>query len=577
MRVDRRRALKLLGVGAVSPAVAAPVVPYSSETPSRFQHGVASGDPTSDSVIIWTRITPQTPDPHAHVAVEWSVAADSEFRRVVARGAADATQVRDFTVKIDVDRGLKPDTDYWYRFRSGGELSPAGRTRTLPDGRMDEAVLAIVSCSCWENGLFNGYAAIAALPRVDAIVHLGDYIYENGQAHCSDHYQAWSQRMNRQTRPEHDLVSLADYRTRHALYKTDPDLQAAHARAPWICVWDDHESANDCWVGGAENHHPGEGRWSDREGAAVRAYYEWMPIREPEPGAPFAAINRSFQFGDLLSLIMVESRLVARAHQVSYVTDAPLKRGPDGLETPDIAALKARLDDPSRQMLGARQEAWLADELKASVAAGRTWQVLSSQVVMGEVIAPNVEAILGPILCKGLMAVLPADDKARAKAMADIFAYRLPYNLDAWDGYPAARERVYQAMRASGARPIVVSGDSHAFWANELHDASGAHVAVEFGGTSLTSPGICDIVPLLPVNQLIEEANPGRVRFTDHAAKGFIRLTLTHGGAIGELMAVSTVEAKPFDVRTLKTYRTVPGPAGGVSALEEIQANGTGL
>jgi alkaline phosphatase D len=382
MRVDRRRALKLLGLGAVSPAVAAPIAPYSSETPTRFQHGVASGDPTADAVIIWTRIT--TPSASEHIPVEWHVAEDAQFRRTVARGLAETGPSRDFTIKVDVDRGLQPDTAYWYRFRCGGETSPAGRTRTLPDGSMDKAVLAIVSCSCWENGLFNAYAAIADLPRVDAVVHLGDYIYENGQAHSSSHYQDWAERMDRLTQPPGELVTLADYRTRHGLYKTDPDLKAAHARAPWICVWDDHESANDCWVGGAENHHPKtEGRWSDRETAAVRAYYEWMPIREPRPGQAFAAINRSFQFGDLARLIMVESRLVARAHQINYAVDAPLRMDADGVERPDIGVLKARLDDPCRQMLGARQEAWLADQLQTSVAAGQTWQVLSSQVVMG--------------------------------------------------------------------------------------------------------------------------------------------------------------------------------------------------
>ncbi len=571
MRMDRRRALKLLGLGAVAPAVAAPVVPYSSESPTHFQHGVASGDPAPRAVVIWTRITPQPQPGRSHVPVDWTVAEDPDFRRIAARGVAETGPTRDFTVKVDVDHGLRPGTDYWYRFRCGGEASPVGRTRTLPDGRLDEASLAIVSCSCWEHGLFNVYAAIAQLPRLDAVVHLGDYIYENSQAHSSGHYQAWAERMNRLTQPAGNLITLADYRTRHGLYKTDPDLQAAHARAPWICVWDDHESANDCWVGGAENHHPRtEGRWSDRETAAVRAYYEWMPIREPKPGRAFEAINRSFQFGDLASLIMVESRLVARAHQISYQADAPMTPGPDGAVRPDLAVLQSRLEDPARQMLGARQEAWLAGELEVSVASGRTWQVLASQVVMGEVIAPDVKAILGPLLSQALIAVLPPDQRERAVSMADIFAYRLPYNLDAWDGYPAARERVYQAMKASGARPIVVSGDSHAFWANELYDQSGEHVAVEIGGTSITSPGICDIVPLLPVNQLIQDANPGTVRFTDHAAKGFIVLTLRREEAVAELMAVSTVEAKPFDVATLKRYRTTPCPVGGVSPLAEI-------
>ena len=571
MRVDRRRALKLLGLGAVSPAVADPVVPYSADAPGVFQHGVASGDPTARAVVIWTRITPKLPGRRGPLAVEWALAEDAGMRRIVARGVAEASPARDFTVKIDIDRRLRPDTAYWYRFRCGQESSPVGRTRTLPQGNTDEVALAVISCSCFEHGLFNVYAAVAGLERLDAVVHLGDYIYENSQAHSAPRYQAWAERMGRQTRPAGNLITLGDYRTRHALYKTDPDLQAAHARAPWICVWDDHESANDCWVGGAENHHPAaDGRWSDRKAAAVRAYYEWMPIREPKPGRAFEAINRSFQFGDLASLIMVESRLIARAHQISYQADAPMRPGPDGAERPDMAELQARLDDPARQMLGARQEAWLTGELEASVAAGRIWQVLGSQVVMGQVIAPDVKAILGPILSDALISVLPPDHRGSAVSMEDIFAYRMPYNLDAWDGYPAARERVYRALKASGSRPIVVSGDSHAFWANELYDASGEHVAVEIGGTSITSPGICDIVPLLPVNQLIQQANPGTVRFTDHAAKGFILLTLRRDEAVAELMAVSTIESKPFEVTTLKRYRTTPFPDGGVSLLEDV-------
>jgi alkaline phosphatase D len=570
MRVDRRRALKLLGLGAAAPAAAAPIIQYSPQGSRSFQHGVASGDPTSSSVIIWTRITPSS-GADGPFEVRWSVAEDQNFRRIVARGVARAAAVSDFTVKVDVDRGLSPDRPYWYRFDCGGERSRVGMTRTLPKGPADKVVLAVVSCSRFERGLFNAYDAIARLERVDAVVHLGDYIYEECQSRCGGIRQAWAARMGRLVQPEGNLITLADYRTRHRQYKTDPDLQAAHARAPWICAWDDHESANDSWVGGAENHHPKtDGPWSERKVAAMRAYYEWMPIREPLPGKPFEAINRSFQFGDLATLIMMESRLTARAHQISYETDAPRARGPDGAVRPDMAVLRARLNDPSRQMLGARQEAWLAEEMTASVAAGRTWQVLGSQVVMGEVMAPDARQVLGPALCGAILAALPERQRERARALADIFTTRTPYNLDAWDGYPAARERVYAAMRTVGARPIVVSGDSHAFWANELHDAEQRHVGVEIGGTSVTSSGVCDVVPLLPVNRLIEEANPGRVKFTDHGAKGFILLTLTRQEALAELMAVSTIESKPYDLTCLKRYRTTPRAEGGVTELAEI-------
>ena len=497
----------------------------------------------------------------------WAVAEDPDFRRIAAKGVAIASIDRDFTVKVDVG-GLSPGRDYHYRFRAGAEVSPIGRARTLVQGPQDKLVLAFATCAHYQRGLFNVYDAIARLHRVDAVVHLGDYIYEDG-ADPAGGAQATAERLGRIVQPQHELITLADYRLRHAQHKTDPDLQAAHARAAWICVWDDHESANDCWFGGAEGHHPKtDGDWGLRKAAAIRAYYEWMPIREPAPGRAAEAINRSFQFGDLASLIMLETRLIARSHQVSYDADAPLRRAADGREGPDGAAFRARLDDPSRQMMGLAQEAWLGRELEASIAAGRTWQVIGNQVVMAQVIAPDIKKLLGPVLTPALISILPEERRRQGVKISEMFAQRMPYNLDAWDGYPAARERVYQAFRAAGARPIVVSGDSHAFWANELVDADARHVGVELGVTSITSPGVCDIVPGLPINRFVEEANTD-VHFTDHGAKGFVLLTLTREEAIGELIAVSTIQSKPYDAYPLRRYRITPHE-GGLSSLTEI-------
>ena len=578
MRMDRRRALKWLGLGAVSPAALSPVVASPSEAPSSFRHGVAAGDPTPSGMIIWTRVTPRPNAGTRAVLVAWTVAEDPDFRKVAARGVAFAGPERDFTVKIDVGAGrpgadhsvsmLRAGTEYWYRFRVGDEASPPGRARTLPEGPTADAVLAVVCCQHYQYGLFNAYDAIARLPRLDAVVHLGDYIYEDA-ADASAHAEALGDRLGRFVEPRHATVTLADYRARHAVYKTDPDLQAAHARAAWICAWDDHETANDSWFGGAEKHHPAtDGRWSDRKAAALRAYYEWMPIREPAPGRAIESINRTVQFGDLASLIMLETRLVARSHQLDYQRDMTFRTGADGRPVPDIEGFMARLDDPSREVLGARQEAWLAGELSASLAAGRPWQVLGSGVVMGRVIGPDLKGMLGATLSEAVLDVLPEDQRTRASTMADLFAYGVPYDLDDWDGYPAARERLYAICRAAGARPVVISGDSHAFWANDLHDAEARPVGVEFGATSITSPGICDIAPVLPVNQLIEDANP-HVKFCDHGAKGFVLLTLTREAAVGELMAVSTIQAKPYGVRALKRFR-VDAKGGGLRELTEV-------
>jgi alkaline phosphatase D len=212
-------------------------------------------------------------------------------------------------------------------------------------------------------------------------------------------------------------------------------------------------------------------------------------------------------------------------------------------------------------MLGPAQEAWLAGELKASVASGRAWQVIGSQVVMAKVAGPDIRRTLGPGACDAVLSVMPEDKRERALKGMALFSHGAPYNLDAWDGYPAARERVYDAFRTSGARPIVVSGDSHAFWANDLTDAGGRRVGVELGVSSVTSDGACDVVPVVPINGLVEGANPD-VHFTDHGAKGYVRLELTREAAIGELIAVSTIRSRAYGTRTLKRYRIEPQPSG---------------
>ncbi|MDB5446443.1 MAG: alkaline phosphatase, partial [Phenylobacterium sp.] len=294
MRIDRRKALGLLGAGAAGPATARSPRRAQADAGATFPWGVASGDPLAEAVIIWTASSMPG-------EVAWEVAADHGFQRIVRRGVSVASPDRSGAVKVDV-RGLKPATDYFYRFRQAGETSPVGRTRTLPVGPTQDVVLAFASCSLFPNGYFNAYGAIADLPRVDAVIHIGDYIYEYGGAGSYGMDSAVAS--ERPHEPFHDCVSLDDYRTRLAQYRRDPQLQAAHARAPWIVVWDDHETANDSWMGGAQNHDPKtEGDWSLRKAAAIKAYYEWMPIREPAGGG--FAIWRSFDFGDLASLFML--------------------------------------------------------------------------------------------------------------------------------------------------------------------------------------------------------------------------------------------------------------------------------
>ncbi len=599
MKIDRRNALSLLALTGAAPlAIGEAKAAYTGHV--IFEHGVASGDPLQDRVVLWTRVTPVEAGTLA-IPVEWEVAQDSAFRTIVAHGRTATNVDRDFTVKADAG-GLKSAQEYFYRFRVGKTLSPVGRTRTLPSGPVKDIVLAFVTCALYPGGFFNAYDDIAKLERLDAVVELGDYYYEYG-AKPEDYGMSIGQKIGRVPDPPHDIVTLADYRTRHALYKRDADLQAAHARAPWICVWDDHETANDSWAGGAENNNEKtEGPWIEREQAALKAYYEWMPIREPEPGRAFEAINRSFQFGDLASLIMVESRLVARSHQIEYDKpgDIPLavydSNDPDTRKVvgdpaviakvwdavkagqqppapyvlgPDVPKLDAILNDPERLMLGPRQEEWLRLEIAKSVSLKSTWQILGNQVVMARTVAPSLYRALGKEKVQAIIANLPAGPfRERVIAGIELFSYPIAFDPDGWDGYTAARERVYDAFKASNGNVVVMSGDSHAFWVNDLHDASGQRVAAEFGVSSVTSPSVGDFMPNLDLGKVFMDQNK-EVVFCDQNRKGYTLVTITPENVKGELIAVDHLK-KPYERGVLATYRVTPADGPGVGEITKV-------
>ena len=360
--------------------------------------------------------------------------------------------------------------------------------------------------------------------------------------------------------PPREIVSLDDYRRRHAQYKTDPSLQAAHAKAPWIVAWDDHETANDSYLAGAQNHTPAtEGDWNARKAAALKAYFEWMPIRDPKAGGGLAEAGmRSFHFGDLAALVMVETRLTARDQQVSLDGDAPEVDGKR-----DLTALKAKLADPKRRMMGAGQEAWIGAELARSVKAGHAWQVIGNEVIMARVMYPSPKKELTP----DQYAAIPASAQNRVRRYETAHALGLPAGLDMWDGYPADRERLYDVFKSAGARPVVVSGDSHSFWANELSDAAGRRVAVEFGTTGITSPGAGELTPGVNAGDLIAKANP-EVIFNDQMSKGYVLLTLTRTEARADMVAVSTITSKTFTTKVVKSFKAAPD-GKGVSALSE--------
>src|SRR5688572_4132948 len=317
-----------------------------------FRHGVASGDPLTDRVMLWTRVTaPPTRSAIGPIDVQWVMASDEALQQVVARGTAQAAPERDFTVKVDAG-GLSPGRTYHYAFTAGGERSPIGRTKTLPE-RTDRLRVASVSCSNYPTGYFNVYRCLANRPDLDAVVHLGDYIYEFAANRYSD------PSISRSVEPVTEIVTLADYRTRYAYYRNDPDLQAVHRQHPFIVVWDDHELANDAWSGGAGNHNASQGDWKVRQRAAYRAYLEWMPIREVS--GTEIQLYRRFAFGGLADLIMLDTRGL-RDQQVT---------GGD----------KTAFADSRRTLLGAAQESWLSDTLRASQKSGTQWRILGQQIL----------------------------------------------------------------------------------------------------------------------------------------------------------------------------------------------------
>lgn len=549
MKMDRRSLLGLMGAGVATPALAQ----GAATGRVAFLHGVASGDPDTRSAVFWTRVTPAAPT-SGDIAVVLEVASDADFRDVVRRSTGlRARAERDFTVKHDLDgQGLEPGRSYFYRFLAGDVVSPVGQVRTLPEGATPDLVLGVVSCQLYPGGLFNAYDALSKQARLDAVVHLGDYIYEYG-AEPSDYGMATGAALDRAPQPPHEIVTLADYRTRHAQYKTDPDLQAAHARAAFICVWDDHEVANDTWMTGAENHQPEtEGDFAARKAAALRAYYEWMPIREPKAGTLKEAINRNFDFGDLASLTMVETRLLARGEQMTF---ADIPKTAEG--APDVAAFEALRQAPDRDLLGDAQRQWVGETLSRSKAAGRPWQIIGNQVIMARVKGPDIARMMPAEQVQQMVGSLPDDVRPQVEAAIQLFKLGLPFNLDSWDGYPAGRERLYQTFAAAGVSPVVLAGDSHAFWVNELYDNAGARRAVEFGTSSISSPSPGDHVGGLPLGVALSAANP-EVKFCDQTAKGYVLLNVTRERITGELWAVSTILAKPYETRRLKTFMVTP-------------------
>jgi alkaline phosphatase D len=452
-----------------------------------FYHGVASGDPLPDRIIIWTRVTPESAT--ARVPVKWEMATDEKFSAVAKTDTTSAWAANDYTIKVDVD-GLQAGTVYYYRFRALEKNS----TKTASTNATDSLKFAIASCSNWEWGYFTPYSKIAERDVLDAVIHLGDYIYEYGTKKYGD------TSIGRINIPDYEIVSLQDYRTRYALYRLDKGLRSVHQQHPFITIWDDHEIANNSYIAGAQNHQPEEGDYIKRKEAARKAYYEWLPIREG--GKHF----RSFSFGSLADVIMLDERLEGRT--------APS----DSLSDPSF-------NNTDRKMLGDEQLQWFKGKLQDSKAA---WKIIGNQVIYSDVF------------------------------LKDVYP-KTPRNLDAWDGYPAEKKNIRDFIVQNKIQDMVfVTGDTHASWAIEavagdkyLPATSKGALAVEFGTTSISSANGDEGKGEDEVKrgeQAVLKSNP-HIKYLDNRHHGYLLLTLYPTKTKAEWYYVETVrqpESKEF-------------------------------
>lgn len=509
--IDRRAFLSATAAGLILPARPALARLWPA---SGFTHGVASGFPEPGAVTFWTRYASVT---GASSYLKLEVAEDEDMRRIVARANVEARADSWGTAQVRLD-GL-PDRGWlWYRFTApDGSQSMLGRTKTLPWGPQEQVKLAVFSCSNRPFGHFNAYAHAAARADIDAVIHLGDYIYEYPVGTYPDAVMP-----GREILPADEIIMIDDYRQRYASYRADPALQALHARFPMIAIWDDHEFANDTWKGGAQNHQDDEGVWNLRRDAARKAHHEWLM----SPQTPW----QRYDFGTLLSVITLDTRMSGRDQQLDL--GLAVRGGPASLK----AFQTGPWQSPERTLLGSEQEAWFAREIAATVKSGQRWQLIAQQVVMGDIFTPRQAAEwLGP----------NADQRAINYVKGGIAAAQagIPGAQDMWSGYPQARRRLLKAMADAGANPIVIAGDSHNAWAFN-HSLDGKPVAAEFGVQSVTSPGYESSLAADPalIRAGLLQSSPG-LQWCDTSRRGYLTLSFTPAETRCEWVFMDTIKA----------------------------------
>ncbi|HAS6435226.1 TPA: twin-arginine translocation signal domain-containing protein [Vibrio parahaemolyticus] len=549
MSLSRRDFMKVVSSTAVATGLIGCGSDDNESVAVSFEHGVASGDPTQTQVIIWTRVTTAA----SYVDVSWQVASDVEFSNVVQSGVFTTDTGRDFTVKVDV-QNLNANSQYYYRFMVGEMMSEVGQTQTLPEDGVEKASMAVVSCANYPAGYFHVYREILnqhEQSQFDVVLHLGDYIYEYGAGgYASEDAAALGREPSKGT----ECITLDDYRKRYAQYRQDADLQALHAKLPMIAVWDDHELANDTWKNGAENHQDDEGSFIDRRAAAAAAWTEWLPVRENTFSNML--IYRQFSFGNLVNLMMLDTRLVGRDKPLDYFSlSAPTMEA--------IGGLVAQSRSADRELLGTEQLAWLMKEFNTHDAK---WNVLGQQVLMSRMELPSsVMTAMFQLFTsteekktEALLAVNTAITGYLADPSADPIS--LPYNLDAWDGYYVEREKVYQLAKASSGNFVCLAGDTHNAWASELKDVSNNPIGVEFATSSVSSPGLEEYLALDPVAiAQMEYTLPhlvSELQWADIKQRGFMRVTFTADAAQSTWYLVSTIKDKKYQVTTKSASTT---------------------
>jgi alkaline phosphatase D len=507
-QTDRRAfilgGLAVAGAGALTRVQARP-----RWDASPFTLGVASGDPSPDGVVLWTRLAPEPLEgggmPAEAIDVRWEIAEDDGMRRIVKRGSTRAVAGWAHAVHVEV-AGLEANREYWYRFHAGDATSRTGRTRTLPPRRdaVDRLRFAFASCQHYETGFFTAYRHMAT-EDLDLVFHLGDYIYEG----------AGRDNLPRKHRGT-ELLTLDDYRNRYAQYKRDPDLQAAHAMFPFIVTPDDHEVANN-YAGGVSQQNDPRDAFLRRRAAAYQAYYEHMPLRRSSvPTGDAIRLYRPFHYGKLASFFVLDTR--------QYRTDQACG---DGLKAPCPG-----VSDPAATLLGPEQERWLFESFDRSNAR---WNVLPQQVMMAK-----VDQAAG------------ADER---------------YSMDQWSGYDAGRTRLMQFLREHrDANPVVLTGDIHSSWVNDLkvdyREREGTTVATEFVGTSITSGG--DGVDL-PARMTDVMAENRFVKFYN-SQRGYVSCSLTPGALHADYQVLEHV-SKPDGRRLTRASFVVRNGRPGAERL----------